>query len=247
MGSVSEAQLEVLTRLARTIAASGSDAPLPLRICEACLSILGVDGGSLTFAYGAPERVTLCATNRRAKALEDLQEVIGEGPSYAAYDERTIMTFLVDGAGATDERWPLFSAGVKEAFDGCFIYAVPIMPGPQTMGVATFHQQRPAPLLVDDATGQLLINAVGVALVRDVDVFDDDRFLRADSWNSRARVNQATGMVMAQLRVSPDDALAVLRAHAYAHGRALSEVSDDIIGGGLDFRTSDQAPGSERS
>jgi hypothetical protein len=86
-----------------------------------------------------------------------------------------------------------------------------------------------------------------VALVRDVDVFDDDRFLKADSWNSRARVNQATGMVMAQLRVSPDDALAVLRAHAYAHGRALSEVSDDIIGGGLDFRTSDQAPGSERS
>ena len=247
MVSVSEAHLEVLTRLARSIAASGSEASLPLRVCEACVSILGVDGGSMTFAYGGPERVTLCATNRRAEVLEDLQEVIGEGPSFSAYDERTIMTLLVDGVGATDDRWPSFSAGVKESFEGCFIYAVPIMPGPQTLGVATFHQQRPAPLLVDDATGQLLINAVGVALIRDVDVFDDDRFLRADSWNSRARVNQATGMVMAQLRASPDDALAVLRAHAYAHGRALNEISDDIIAGKLDFRTTDQAPGSGSS
>ena len=135
---VSEGQLEVLTRLARSVAASAADVPLPLRMCRACVSILGVDGGSLTVAYEGAERVTLCSTNRWAADLEDLQEVIGEGPSYAAYEERTIMTLLVGGAG--DERWPLFSDGVINTFGGGFIYAVPIMPGPQTMGVATFHQ-----------------------------------------------------------------------------------------------------------
>ncbi len=237
---MSERQVGVLVRLARTIAAAAPDAPLALRMCQACASILGVDGGSFTVAYGDSERVTLCATNRWAEQLEDLQAVLGEGPSHAAYDERTIMTMLVDGVN--EERWPLLSDAVKETFIGCFIYAVPIMPGPQTMGVATFHQRRRAALLVDDATGQLLINAVGVALIRDLDAFDDDRFARADSWSSRARINQATGMVMAQLRLSADDALALARAHAYAHGMTLGEVSDDVIARRLDFRRSDPEP-----
>jgi len=235
---VSEGKLEVLTRLARTVAASPADLPLPLRMCQACVSILGVDGGSLTIAYEGAERVTLCSTNRWAADLEDLQEVIREGPSYAAYDERTIMTLLV--GGRDDERWPLFCDGVLGTFGGGFIYAVPIMPGPQTMGVATFHQNRRTALLVDDATGQLLINAVGVALARDPDLLDDERLAKANSWNSRARVNQAVGMVMAQLRLSPDDALALLRAHAYAHGRALGEIGDQIIDRRLDFRSADR-------
>jgi len=63
---VSEGQLEVLTRLARTVAASAADLPLPLRMCQACVSILGVDGGSLTIAYEDAARVTLCSTNRWA-------------------------------------------------------------------------------------------------------------------------------------------------------------------------------------
>ncbi len=234
---MSEGQLEVLTRLARTVAGSAPDVPLPLRMCHACVSILGVDGGSLTVAFEGAERVTLCSTNRWAAELEDLQEVIGEGPSYAAYEERAIMTLLV---GRDDGRWPLFSDGLRDTFAGRFIYAVPIMPGPQTMGVATFHQNRPTALLVDDATGQLLINAVGVALARDPDLLDDERLAKANSWNSRARVNQAVGMVMGQLHLSPDDALALLRAHAYAHGRTLVEISDQIIARRLDFRAPDR-------
>lgn len=241
---MSDGQLEVLTRLARTVAASAPDVPLPLRMCQACVSILGVDGGSLTVALEGAERVTLCSTNRWAADLEDLQEVIGEGPSYSAFEERTIMTLLV---GREDERWPLFCDGVRKTFTGGFVYAVPIMPGPQTMGVATFHQNRPTALLVDDATGQLLINAVGVALARDPDLHDDEQLAKVNSWNSRARVNQAVGMVMGQLRLSPDDALALLRAHAYAHGRSLGEISEQIIGRRLDFRSADRDPESGSS
>ena len=117
-------------------------------------------------------------------------------------------------------------------------------PGPQTMGVATFYQQQPRPLLIDDPTTQLLVDAVGVALVKDPDVLDDDRYAKADSWNSRARIHQATGMVMAQLRLTPDDAMALIRAHAYAHRQNLNAISDDIIARALDFRTADPDPGN---
>ena len=75
------AQIDVLRRLARAIAATPVESPLSLRMCQACVDILGVDGGSFTLAYADPERVTLCATDERAAQLEDLQEVLGEGPA----------------------------------------------------------------------------------------------------------------------------------------------------------------------
>ena len=45
---------------------------------------------------------------------------------------------------------------------------------------------------------------------------------------SRREVHQATGMVLAQLRISPADALLLIRAHAYASGRTVRETAADI-------------------
>ena len=112
------------------------------------------------------------------------------------------------------------------------------------MGVATFYQQQSHPLPVDGPTLQLLVDTVAVALVRDPDVLDDDRYAKADSWTSRARIHQATGMVMAHLRLTPDDAMALIRAHAYAHRQPLTAISEDIIARSLDFRTTDPDPGN---
>ena len=53
-------------------------------------------------------------------------------------------------------------------------------------------------------------------------------------------------MVMAQLHLGVDDALALVRAHAYAHNSTLSQISDDIIQRQLDFTTTDQDPGRRR-
>ena len=44
----------------------------------------------LTLAYADEQRVTLFATDEWSERLEDLPEVIGEGPSYDAYEERLI-------------------------------------------------------------------------------------------------------------------------------------------------------------
>ena len=230
-----------LTRLARAIAAESIDSPLSLRMCQACAGILGMDGGSLTLAYADEERVTLCATDEWSARLEDLQEVIGEGPSYDAYQERLIHRLLVDGA--LELRWPLLSDAIKDGLGRCAVYAIPIKPGPQTMGVATFYQHEVSPMLIDEVEAQVLIDAVGVALVKDPDVLDDDSHAKAESWNSRAQVHQATGMVMAQLSISSDDSIALLRAHAYAHRQSLAGTSADIIARRLDFRTTDPDPG----
>ena len=84
-----------------------------------------------------------------------------------------------------------------------------------------------------DATGaQFLTNAIGVAIL--------GRFERSESadllWSTRDRINQASGMVVAQLRIPPADALALLRAHAYAQDSTLAEVADAVVNRELDFR-----------
>ncbi len=229
-----------LARLARAIAAQPVEAPLSLRMCQACVDILGMTGGTLTLAYGEVHHVTLCATDEWSAQLDDLQEVIGSGPSYDAYSERSIQTLVVDGV--VDQRWPLLSSGIKQDLGPCVVYAIPIKPGPQTMGVATFYQRERSPMLIDPREAQVLIDAVGVALVKDPDLLDDDRYARAESWNSRARVHQATGMVMAQLRIGPEDGLALIRAHAFAHQLTMGGISDAIIERRLDFRAADPDP-----
>jgi hypothetical protein len=57
----------------------------------------------------------------------------------------------------------------------------------------------------------------------------------ADVPLERPAVYQATGMVIAQLELSPDDALATLRAHAFVHDRPIDEVARDVVARTLRF------------
>jgi hypothetical protein len=49
----------------------------------------------------------------------------------------------------------------------------------------------------------------------------------------RLEVYQAQGMLMVDLGVGIDEAIARLRAYAFAEGRALSDVANDIVNGRL--------------
>jgi hypothetical protein len=49
----------------------------------------------------------------------------------------------------------------------------------------------------------------------------------------RARVWQAVGMVNVALGLDTPDALAVLRAHAFATGRVVDDIADDLVAGRL--------------
>ena len=52
---------------------------------------------------------------------------------------------------------------------------------------------------------------------------------------SRRMVHQASGVVLAQLGLSPDDALLVIQAHAFATGESMMQVSKDVVAGRLRF------------
>lgn len=218
----------LLIRMARLIGGDVGDQPLETRLCHAYLQLLGGEGAALTLAYTSPDRVTLCTTDDVAARLEDLQEVLGEGPGPTAFRTKEI---TVADLRSEQRRWPMFVGAAREIPGIGLLYAVPLRPqNAEVIGVLTIHQHDPD--LPDPAQSQFLANAIAAALLKEA---PDESELMVGPWANRSRIHQATGMVVAQLRVTPDDALALLRAHAFSHNLTLTAVAERITSRRLHF------------
>jgi AmiR/NasT family two-component response regulator len=57
-----------------------------------------------------------------------------------------------------------------------------------------------------------------------------------DTWASRSQIHQASGMIVAQVGVRTEDAMALLRGQAFARNTTLLEVAGDIIARRINFR-----------
>jgi AmiR/NasT family two-component response regulator len=64
--------------------------------------------------------------------------------------------------------------------------------------------------------------------------------LDSPTLESSFAVYQAQGMVMVQLRVPMDEAMARVRAYAFAHDRTLESVARDIVARTLVFEADDR-------
>jgi hypothetical protein len=120
------------------------------------------------------------------------------------------------------------------------VMAIPIHPDADVLGVLTLYQDVDQRLLYDQAICQLLADSLGAALLHSPELAQrghDDPV--GDPWTDRARVHQATGMVVAQLAVGVEDAMALLRAHAFAHGATLGEIAEQVLARDLDFTRTD--------
>lgn len=225
----------ILARLIELSTRNVNDGPLPFRLGVACRELLAADGVSITFVDGSAGPITLAATDEIAARLADLEDVTGEGPALAAFRSGTQVVAWLGETPA--ERWPEFTRAAVDAVGTVTIRAVPIWPAGQQFGVITTYVVDGRELAQNADSSRFLADAVGAALLQDA----PDRLLigRQDSWLSRAQIHQATGMIIAQLGVPAEDALALLRAHAYAHDQPLSEVAELIVSRRLHFGRTD--------
>jgi hypothetical protein len=223
-------QGETLARLARLVAVADPRHSLPERLAEACRQLLDVDGTAITLQNTSLERITLWTTDDAAARIEDLQEVVGQGPSHEAFTTGEVVVTRLDG---NERRWPDFIDAARRVVDGATIYALPIRPNLDVIGVLALHQLPAATAAPSLPGAQFLADAIGAALLADPPSADQP--FEDGPWSSRAEIHQATGMVVAQLRLAPRDALAILRAHAFAHDATLHDIAMQVIIGQLDF------------
>lgn len=228
---MAEDRAVVLSRLARGVAAR-RDAPLAERLAAVCAEILEVGGAALTIGFDEQSRLTVVAVDEASARLAQLQDVIGEGPVPDAYREGR----SVDGDLESRTRWPVLAEAARGELGPLRILAVPMQPGGRMMGALTVHHPGSDPRRFDLRRAQYLADAVGAALLRDPEWETDEH---TSPWASRAPVYQATGMVIAQLGIDPDDALAILRAHAYTQEVSLTAIAERVLSRELDFSQTD--------
>jgi hypothetical protein len=214
-------------RLLALLAEVGNGPALIRRICELCVSELGVSGAGVSVMGGpsvAGAQVLVHTTGDVGVRLEDLQLTVGEGPSIDAY--RSSGPVLVADLAAEHTRWPAFAPGAAR-LGVAAVFSFPLQIGAARMGVLDLHRDVPGPLTTRRlAEAFQLVEASTVALLDDVETPHLMRPLLGDMHNG---VHQATGIVTVQLGVTIPDALLRIRAHAYSHQLTLNEVGRQIV------------------
>ena len=218
---------DLLTQLARGIVRGVDEGlSLPARLCRASIELLGCDGGAMTIAYTHMERVTLCTSDDTAQMLEEVQEVVGQGPGPDAFTTGRYQRFEIAAMQGPDPRWPLLDSDSLTALAPLVVHALPLGEADHVIGVLTLHQSPGAAEHFDVDSGLLVAKVLTAALLADGPTQHD---LGQGPWAERAEVHQATGMVVAQLGVPESDALALLRAHAYSHDQSVSTTAHAVI------------------
>jgi hypothetical protein len=225
-------QAALLRRLTETAGAYPPSRPLPWRLGHAVRQVLAADGASITLENSSPGRVTPCATDRRAYLLEDAQEVLGEGPSPDAFTTgRPVVASLAQPGPAP---WPRFMAAAKRIIGPRgVLWSVPMRATGDILGTLSLYRLAPGPLAEPPDGAQFLADATGRLLLTDPLAFMESPV--GGGWSSRAVIHQATGMLIAQLGVHAEGALAILRCYACNRGAELVQVARDVVERKLDL------------
>lgn len=186
---------------------------------------VGVDGAAITIRTDSRAQDLAAASDDWTAALEELQYTVGEGPGVEAHEAGGPV--LVDDLRADRDRWPgladsVLPAGLAAAF------AFPLQAGAIRLGTLDLYRRQAGELstgqladalvLADLATTALLTDSAGTdpAAEEVHGGFYDD-------------VNVATGMLATELRVSLEDALLRLRAHAFSNHLPLTQVARAVV------------------
>ena len=178
---------------------------------------------------------TLSATDDVAARLDELQFDLGEGPCWDALN--TGRPVLEPDLWTTqNERWPVFSRALDRREVGA-LFAFPMTVGHLRIGAIDLYASEPTDLSREHTQqASRLAGLVARAVLRIAVAAPTDEPMEATK-HSRRTIHQATGMVLAQLDIPAEEATLVIQGHAFATGRSMMSVADDIISGHLAFQT----------
>jgi hypothetical protein len=207
------------------------------RLCSACVDLLDVDGAAISMVLDGSSHGTFGSSSTASRRLDEFQFTFGEGPCLEAVSSR-YPVLVPDLDSPQEQRWPMFAGAVLGAGVRA-VFALPVTVTSSCVGALDLFRRQSGPLSVNGLVGGLvaaelaaeplgdLIDSILSTSEQGVPATAAD--LQRVAGLDRVEVYQATGMLVAQLDVSPDEALMRLRAHAMATGRTASEVAWAII------------------
>ena len=209
------------------------------QLCRAVTEVLDVDGAAISVYLGGEMAVPVGANDAEATVGEALQFTVREGPCFESYTTRkpVLVGDIHDPGSLAWSRWPTYAAQLTRhtAYHGVFAY--PLLSGPDAFGSLSLYQRAEG---IPDYLNDVTVIAERIAdRLMDAEVFTDlegepvHRWLDGPASSRRRRVWQAQGMTLQANRITPGQAIDLLRATAFTTDRLLDDVADDIVTGRL--------------
>jgi hypothetical protein len=196
----------------------GDDMHSLKRLCLACVQHLSVSGAGVSVVSGAGARDIVFATDHVSAQIEELQVSLGEGPCIDAWSSR-FPVLEPDLRHPLPGRWPVFAPAARAA-GAAAVFALPLQVGQARVGALDVYRDTPGGLSDADVIDARKLGAAVTQVLLRMEPTPSD---------FSAEVYQAAGMITVQLDVDISEALARLRAHAYAEECPLREVAHDVV------------------
>ncbi|MEV7995765.1 GAF and ANTAR domain-containing protein [Streptomyces sp. NPDC086077] len=206
---------------------------IPRRLCHVAVRLLPVARASVSLCNeGMP--VPLSASDDRAAYLMEVQATLGEGPClHAARTGAPVIAADLAGGGDTG-RWPVF-AQQATALGVRAVYALPLGDDAGCLGTLDLYRDVPGVLSPGELRTAYLVAGVMTVALMSLPTGDEhgnrppNGLWLSELATEHDEVYQAIGMVMAQLGVGADEALARLRGHAFARGLTVLDLAHDVV------------------
>ncbi|WP_030559637.1 ANTAR domain-containing protein [Streptomyces aureocirculatus] len=228
--SSAELQEAFARRMAKWAQGRGEPPRFMAGVAEAC----GADSAALILVDARNSQLAVAASGEPARAAQDLEFVLGEGPSRDATTHRSLVVATGD---AIETRWPCYgpaltALGVRE------VAAAPLDTAASARCLGALAVFDPPPGLVGSRAFDELVGALTRLVLRDPDA-DPELYGGTDHRDS---VQQAAGMVSVHVGCRVDDALALIKARAFSRGMPLEALTRAIVAGDLTFAPEGFAP-----
>lgn len=201
-------------------------------LCRAVSEELGLVGATVSLMPGVGVHAVCAASSPTARRLDEAQFGVGEGPARDAFATRRPV-LVPDLAITGTSRWPGWTPTVRSAGVGG-VHAFPLHVGAAFLGVLSLYVADAGPLDAAGIVTATVFAEVATELLVDGSLGRHYGRLESDlgaMLDTHAYVYQAQGMVMVELGVSLAEALALMRAHAWATGLDLTTLAGDIVAG----------------
>ena len=196
-------------------------------LCVDCTDDLRLRGTALSVGDGGGLVAVVGASAPHVRLLEERQVELGEGPAVdAARTGEPSVHLRLDHTALG--RWPAYAPLALDAGVGS-VLAWPLSVVALRIGALAMYRS-PGALEAGALDAAKAWAEAAVVILLDLQAADrDGSGALSSSVGYNAEIHQATGFVSVTAAVGLDDALVMLRAHAFSSGRTLLQVARDVL------------------
>jgi hypothetical protein len=201
-------------------------------LCRGLTKHLSLRGAAVSLMSAEGSQGVAAASDHHIRAVDELQFTTGVGPCHDAFAGRRPVLTPDLGSGSGD-RWPGYTSAAIDAGVHA-VFSFPLHVGAAAFGVLDLYADRPGPLDNKQLAMALTFAQIATETLLDGHLTSAEGDLEPSleiAMDSRAEIHQAQGMLMVSLQVGPTEALARMRAYAFAHDQPLIELAKEIVAG----------------